>query len=123
MKWLEITRQTQEGEGQVVLVPWPEALRHIPRTDETCSTDHFPRVTTGICACLEWDLVADIRPDLSGVKAELTSDPELPAWYSDDAPIVLGLHGVIFVGLTRGNGDGAVSTEAPLIPEDPEGEG
>ena len=123
MKWLEITRQTQEGEGQVILVPWPEALRHIPRTDETCSTDHFPRVATGICACLEWDLEADIRPDLSGVKAELTSDPELPAWYRDDGPIVLGLHGVMFVGPARGNWDGPVSTEAPLIPENPEGEG
>ena len=102
-------------------MPWPEALRHIPRTDETCSTDHFPRVTTGICACLEWDLEADIKPDLSGVKAELTSDPELPAWYRDDAPIVLGLHGVMFAGPARGNGDVPVSRESPLIPEDPEG--
>ena len=122
MKWLEITRQTQEGESQVILAPWPEALRHIPRTDETCSTAHFPRITTGICACLEWDLEADIRPDLSGVRAELISDPEAPAWYGDETPSVLGLHGVVFVGPARGNGDAPVSTEAPVIPENLEGE-
>ena len=122
MRWLEITRRTRQGEGQVILVPWPETLRHIPRTDETCSTDHFPRITTGICACLEWDLVADIRPDLSGVKAELLSDPELPAWCRDETPIVLGLHGVMFVGPTREDPPDPVEAAGSETLEKPEGE-
>ena len=98
MEWLEVVRTTRDGSRKAILVGWIYAMPYIPRTDDTCPTGHVPRITTGTCPCLQWDLDDGVEPDLQGVRSQVTEDPECPDWYGEDSEMVLRPIGVMFVG-------------------------
>ena len=81
-----------------MLVFWKDAMPHLPRKDDTCSTGHQPLWANGRCPCLSNDLKAGRTPDIRLVRKQLLEDPTRPPWLTDQSEATFRPAGIIFQG-------------------------